>query len=768
MAAMKSTTILRPIQTHKMKFRFGLEEDDVRFFERPANVYKMIPLRPLSRSTAFIGLKANYRVEDSATLEYLPYFGDNDDGEVIDFRRYDRIKTKDENERCALDSEIDEYLLRVIVQRFGASATVFVALKNVVGFTQGYSNYAELKKSHDYLHLNGCRIKEAKQVLPRVSTKLSERIPLLEDEKTMRKEMSIRLAPPVSYFDSNIVRNFADRNHGLGLRSTGDYRALCVTYRDLFCRMCYRYDCEEHGIEHPVRFNRADPINPTTQYAPVTLARIKQNGEAAEDEVAEEQASEVVNALETNPEASVVDEPKDGILVSSQEFEEISDTFNDNRRRSSRSQTRISTLASASLKWQSSRAESTRAPRATKPKPNVKMLDESEYLDDSHFAMVSETMKKSLDRGSACSDGCWKHTGEATVEEKETSHSLFTETERLLIGRLRSTIGENACVIAAVLKSIPCREINSLLAKDRQQNSSTSGKMNSGVTAPAANSRKRGRGRPLSLDSNWAQLKRSRYKRMKDMDSNHEYEPCKHEGPCRPKECSCRTRDHTCDKACSCSLDCPNRFLGCRCSPGNCRTKACPCFVAMRECSPDLCGTCGASEAAVLIYSDTLNNKSAQELGICGNVHIQRGLHKKIGVAYSTTHGWGAFAREPIKRGEFIYEYHGALISQDEAERRGNIYDKMTISFLFDANEDSVIDAIRKGNKSKFANHASVGQKCLARVMRVNNEHRISIWAAQDIEKGEELFFDYGYHGESAPDWSQLRIKGARSRRKDE
>lgn len=152
---------------------------------------------------------------------------------------------------------------------------------------------------------------------------------------------------------------------------------------------------------------------------------------------------------------------------------------------------------------------------------------------------------------------------------------------------------------------------------------------------------------------------------------------------------------------------------------------------------------------------------SALELGICCNVNILRGLHKKVGVSYSTTHGWGAFALEPIKRGEFIYEYHGALLSQDEAERRGSIYDKMTISFLFDADDDSVVDAIRKGNKSKFANHLAVGQKCKGKVLTVGGEHRISIWAQQDIEKGEELFFDYGYHGETAPDWSQLRIKGS-------
>ena len=120
-------------------------------------------------------------------------------------------------------------------------------------------------------------------------------------------------------------------------------------------------------------------------------------------------------------------------------------------------------------------------------------------------------------------------------------------------------------------------------------------------------------------------------------------------------------------------------------------------------------------------------------------------------------HGLGAFALEAIKQGDFVYEYTGELISQDETERRGQLYGAAAPSYYFDMNEDQVVDGFRKGNKSRYVNHGSANANCEGKVLRVGGEHRISIWAKKDIKIGEELFFNYSYKEASAPAWGRIR-----------
>jgi len=266
----------------------------------------------------------------------------------------------------------------------------------------------------------------------------------------------------------------------------------------------------------------------------------------------------------------------------------------------------------------------------------------------------------------------------------------------------------------------------------------------------------------------------------------HSYMPCDHEGSCLDPEsnCQCVKNSTFCEKYCACSKSCCNRFLGCQCKGCQCRTRACPCFVASRECDPDLCTSCVnlPQDGDSVLYP--VNNKkpkkdkkvgseddpgaSPREGGgnsedeqeeanrtTCYNVAMQLQCRKQIYLGRSSIHGWGAYLSSPAQKNELITEYLGELISQEEADRRGKIYDKLNRSYLFNLNEEFVVDAARKGNKIKFANHSD-NPNCYSRVIFVNGNHRIGIFAKKNIRVGEELLFDYKHeHSGQAPEWFQ-------------
>ena len=169
--------------------------------------------------------------------------------------------------------------------------------------------------------------------------------------------------------------------------------------------------------------------------------------------------------------------------------------------------------------------------------------------------------------------------------------------------------------------------------------------------------------------------------------------PCNHAGACSEATyCPCALAKVTCEKACNCSDDCQRRYPGCSCSPRNvkklCQTNSCECYRLNRECDPDLCHACHAHEVL-----DPVNryNESILE-GKCHNVMVQRAVPKRTLIGGSKLlhdggkHGFGLYIGEACSKGDFIGEYVGELVSDSEAGRRGAVYDKIEMSYLFDLN----------------------------------------------------------------------------------
>ncbi|WKX89757.1 hypothetical protein Q1695_008979 [Nippostrongylus brasiliensis] len=112
--------------------------------------------------------------------------------------------------------------------------------------------------------------------------------------------------------------------------------------------------------------------------------------------------------------------------------------------------------------------------------------------------------------------------------------------------------------------------------------------------------------------------------------------------------------------------------------------------------------------------------------------------------------GFGVQAVAPIKKGEFIIEYVGEVVSSEEFAKRLKRYGRdpnHTHHYMFEIGS-MIIDATKKGNCSRFMNHSCEPNAVCEKwyVPRTPCAiDRIGFFAKRDIELGEEITFDYQF-----------------------
>lgn len=94
--------------------------------------------------------------------------------------------------------------------------------------------------------------------------------------------------------------------------------------------------------------------------------------------------------------------------------------------------------------------------------------------------------------------------------------------------------------------------------------------------------------------------------------------------------------------------------------------------------------------------------------------------------------GLGLFTNTQIKKGEFVIEYTGKVLTNKEADDKGGKY-------LFEVNSRITIDGSGRDNLARYINH-SCKPNCEP---RIKNKH-ILIYAIKGIKPGEELTYNYG------------------------
>lgn len=147
-------------------------------------------------------------------------------------------------------------------------------------------------------------------------------------------------------------------------------------------------------------------------------------------------------------------------------------------------------------------------------------------------------------------------------------------------------------------------------------------------------------------------------------------------------------------------------------------------------------------------------NKRCKCSPICQNRVVQRGSNVDLCIFRTKNgRGWGVKTLKLIKKGTFITQYVGEVITNEEAEKRGQKYDAAGRTYLFDLDYNEIedqcpytVDAATYGNVSHFINHScdpnsavyGVWIDCLD-----PNLPKLALFASREIKKNEEITFDY-------------------------
>ncbi|GAB4838154.1 hypothetical protein Ancab_027683 [Ancistrocladus abbreviatus] len=160
--------------------------------------------------------------------------------------------------------------------------------------------------------------------------------------------------------------------------------------------------------------------------------------------------------------------------------------------------------------------------------------------------------------------------------------------------------------------------------------------------------------------------------------------------------------------------------IGCTTCTSTC-TQDCVCRVQCISCSK----TCHCSET-------------------CTNRPFRK--EKKIKIIKTEHCGWGVEAAESINKGDFIIEYIGEVIDDALCEQRlwDMKYKGVKNFYMCEIQKDFTIDATFKGNASRFLNHGC-DPNCNLEKWQVEGETRVGVFAAQAIEIGEPLTYDYRF-----------------------
>lgn len=128
----------------------------------------------------------------------------------------------------------------------------------------------------------------------------------------------------------------------------------------------------------------------------------------------------------------------------------------------------------------------------------------------------------------------------------------------------------------------------------------------------------------------------------------------------------------------------------------------------------------------------------------CKNQRFRKLEYAKLKPFKTENAGWGLMAEEDLKEGQFVIEYCGEVIDEQECDRRlKKIASDQSNFYFLNLDKDLFIDAGPKGNLSRFMNH-SCEPNCITQKWEVNKMPRVGLFALKDIPAGKDWVCLFG------------------------
>nr|XP_023029170.1 uncharacterized protein LOC111517303 [Leptinotarsa decemlineata]XP_023029171.1 uncharacterized protein LOC111517303 [Leptinotarsa decemlineata]XP_023029172.1 uncharacterized protein LOC111517303 [Leptinotarsa decemlineata] len=163
------------------------------------------------------------------------------------------------------------------------------------------------------------------------------------------------------------------------------------------------------------------------------------------------------------------------------------------------------------------------------------------------------------------------------------------------------------------------------------------------------------------------------------------------------------------------------------------------------ECDPSQPHPCGPDTDCLNRLLMTECNPEVCPAGKrCNNQSFEKREYPPM-IPYKTqSRGWGLKSLAPIKKGQFVVEYVGEIIDDEEYQRRiQKMHEQKEENYYFlTIDKDRMIDAGPKGNVARFMNHCCQ-PNCETQKWTVNGDTRVGLFATVDIPAETELTFNY-------------------------